>query len=1072
MAKLRKKYNTKGFSKNIDNEDIVPGDYLYKSGILTKDIKKARIDEDLSFSFFKDDVIHSNKGFENKALNYNDERTINFISKSVCPTIRLESKYLSNNSLTIADFYNTNKVLSTPNVSQFYEIINSNDSQVGIIRFEHVTMDQNSKIYDRVLNPNYVDSENISFKEYDNVVTTTDEESNVVHRNYNTITIDYELNKNPNKDIYLSLSKRISSRRIVFPDFSEFNTFNGNIVYLYNNDYITNQQGIGPYDYLGNISKDYRENINTFIDDSCIAFNSFTMEYDNSIRQNDSYSSMYNSAILPIDNFGFPYSSKYKAEDRHLIPASKYITKPFVIEKIKIECLISNKSFVKSPSTNLGNSTQYTYPAPCLNFVNFFLVNQRGNLNTSSINHLVKNAYYDRNEASLSNIDKNNFDFTSSAKFTLNNRTNNNVFSTSEIFAISNEDSNYVISGSIDNIDKRNQVTSSQRDLVGFVSLANYSSGGLQESEFINTIKLKKDIDKFIDKSNDDLLDNTNISECIYENLALNIETDVKRYFKNEKMSSISRFRMYPTKSTYSRSNIDLSNNRSIPQENISDTTSLTTLTDGLGRNINVKEEYGESCKYILMPEDNLFLGISLSNSNFTQEDLSNNAQLTESEYQLLSDTISFGNDLVKISCTDDYPFKLHLLGYYLEDENKKVIVNKDIKNYNRSKKVGYTQNEIVDKVGSNLAILDQNFYDRTGYAYASTDLSSKIKVNSSKNKTKLGNFFRLPKWPFDVSISSNIFPFKAIMSNRNKPVTLTEEYYTYNFINENGSPGSSIKYIDCFYNKYRFGMFADKLNYNRIHQFTGAKYKNVKKRFMKGYFKEKAPATISGKIIFDFTKLDEFKGTNYLKEVIMTSLTNKQSASASLILNIRDNSSNDIYIQILTDSILDPASGESISNLYSVNQNVNNEEVILTEVPSEITNGFIKNQNGSYDSDLNLLKRNFVDLVANSINNINQVTQKKFPLTPAETKNFKLNVTAEVVLDSIPTDLIEIKVTLNNRGFVNNANISNYYLNSGITIQNFEVEEGDIINSYNTDVNASFNALNSKTNSFEFYDV
>lgn len=1026
MAKLRKKFNTKGFSYNVENQEATSGDYLYKSGVLTKDFKKTRFDSELEFSFFRNEIVHSDKVFDNKIKQYHDDRTIFFTEKSVCPTIRLESKYISDNSLSEVDFYNKLSILNTPNISPFYELYSSTDDQVDIIRFEQQTLTQTSKIYDRMLKSNYEKSKNVFFSESDDIV---------VNRNYNTITIDYNLNRNPNKDIYLSFSKRTLSRRVVFPDNTEFNTFNGNIVYLYNDDFITNQQGIGPYDYLGNISKDYKENINTFINDTHIAFNSFTMEYDSNIRQNDNYSSMYNNTILPIDNFGFPYSSKYKAEDRHLIPASKYITKPFVIEKIKIECLLSNKSFVKSPSTILSNSEQYTYPAPCLNFVNFFVINQKGSLNTSSINHSIENNYYDKDEATLSKITKNDYNFLGNATFTLNNRTNNQVFSTSDLFEMSSDNPNYINNGSIEGIDNYITKDANLRDLIGFVSIANYSSGGNESSEFVNTIQLEKNIDKFIDKSEDPKLDQNNLSECLYDNLPISIETNIKRYFENKNMPSFSRFRIYPTKNNYNRSNIELTNNRSLHNENANNTTSYTTLHDGVGRNINIRSEYAENCEYILMPDDKLFVGISLSNSAFTQEDLSNNSSLDDTSYQLLSDEISFGNDLVKISCTDDYPFKVHLIGYYLEDENKKVVKNKEIKNYKNTRKIGYGQNEVVDQIGSDLACLEQNYYDRTAAGIQGQFITKEI--NSSKNKTKLGNKFEIPNLNTGLYTNESFNTMSIIYNN----LSFKKDYYKLL------SSDSAVYVLKHYFDKYKFGMFANKLNHNRIHQFADSKYKNIKKRFMKGFYKQKTPGTVSAKLKFDFSKLNEFKGTNYLVSEIMSGADIKQGADYQLSFAIKDNLSQEVKIVYTSLPIGGTDSYEA--DYYDLNGN------IYTCINTILKNKFELANGETYSDSINLAKREFLQKIVNGINEINLKTQTFND--GSRPTDFKIGITASIVESSMSTSFPEIKITLDKVGSLNGASISYNDINSGVIIEDFTLEEGDLLNSYNTTSSALY---------------
>ena len=63
--------------------------------------------------------------------------------------------------------------------------------------------------------------------------------------------------------------------------------------------------------------------------------------------------------------------------------------------------------------------------------------------------------------------------------------------------------------------------------------------------------------------------------------------------------------------------------------------------------------------------------------------------------------------------------------------------------------------------------------------------------------------------------------------------------------------------------------MISDKLLYNTIYDFIDSKYKNVNKRFMKGYYLQKDPCKVSGSISLDFTNIQSFTGKNFLLEKI-----------------------------------------------------------------------------------------------------------------------------------------------------------------------------------------------------------
>ena len=1041
MPKIRKKLKTTGFTKNIDSPNSI--DYLLKSGILSTSESKAFKEDHLSFSYFPDEVIHSDTQSAIEDLFFHDSRTIIFNEKTFAPTIRLESKYVSTNSLLQVNFYNENKLLKTPNIPN-YHIASINPAignLLGASRLTSQTGINDSKIYNKMLKEKHLKSKDRSFNE------NVDIENNLEDKKYNKITVDYDLHKSPRPDLYLSFSKGANTRQVTFPGGKSYYTFNGNTAYFYNNDYT--DADFGPFDYLGDVSKNYKVNINSFLNNSPICFNSLSVSSPALAFNSTQWGS------IPIDTFGFPYRSKFDAFPRHLIPASNYITKPFVIEKVCLEFKMSNWSFVDYDI--IGSEI------PCVNFVNFFIINQRGKVHNNTLNDSKEVRYYDTSTNSNSTVVLNNILDSGDTKFSTNNKSNNGTYTQQEIInmqqaSVSFATSPFIRTDKIVGVDSDNNknTKNQQRDLITTISIANYSDP-LNNANYINKEKIKDIVDEFVDQSNADRLSQNSQSECIYTDRKFKITAPVKHFYKNKNLPKFTSFNIYPEKPDSSRTNLNIKSGRSLTGENLSNIGSSSLVNDQYSNSVSINEFDFKESKYILNPNDSLVLGVSLSNEFKTGESPSGTASL------------NFGEDLVKISCSENYPLKLHLIGYYLEDEDKKVIVNKSTKQFKNTKRIGYYQNEVVDQIGSNLAYLDQNFYDRTGYAYASTtDLSSKMKVNSSKNKTKLGNFFRLPKWPFNLSISSNVFPFKGIMSNRDKPSTLTEEYYAYKFINENGASDSSVKYIDCFYNKYRFGMFADRLNYNRIHQFIDAKYQNISKKFMKGFYKQKTLGTVSAKLVFDFSKLNEFKGTNYLKEKIMTGSqgSNKSSGIATLSFTIKDNQQNSVNFMFLTNTIIGSTShllnADSSSDLY---YNLNNEIFVLSEIDSAITDGFVKSTSDLYPVDLEVQKRAFVDTIVSAINEVDNKSQLKYdtstppPVVTTESKDFKLKVTAEVVTSTLSSDKVEVKITLNRKGSLGNpkAELLGNDINSGVIIEDFALEEGDLLNSYNTTTNALY---------------
>lgn len=1036
MPKTRKTKKSIGFSKQINKTNHV---LRIKSGILSSNDVKVIQQDHLEFSFFDDELIHLDKEGSKKDYSYNDNRTILFNRKNVIPTLRLENNpYIYNNALASHEVYNDQKVLATPNIPSFYYQYGvSNDTEIGVLSDDVTLMDQTSDIYDRMLKEKYLKSETREFSEKtnwtDDLDSTIDENEysykKIISKdeNYNTITIDYDLHKSPRPDLYLSFSKGENTRQVTFPDGTSYFTFNGNTAYFYNNDY-TNSN-FGPFDYLGNVSNYYNLNRENFLK-SRICFNSIsTYPFAYPLTH-----PLTKWGGVPIDTFGFPYSSNFDAFPRHLIPAKNYITKPFVIEKVCLEFKMSNWSVIND---SLGDKM------PCINFVNFFLLNQRGKINSNKLN--TSRVVRGRDETGEVNVTLNNILDTNPTLFTTNNKSSNGTYSAAEIMLMDagvtlsvKEDK---IPGVDDQIEKNTK--NQQRDMITTISVANYSHNPDSETYTpnINKDKIKKIVDVFVDESNSSLRHSSSKSECIYYDRKFKITSPVKHFYKNKMLPFFSDFTIYPEKFDSSRTNLDVSSKRSLSGENLNNIGSKSFFNGDFGNSTQINEfDYKES-KYILNPEDNLVLGVTLSDG-FLNVDYTPNQTFVQGPH-------AGAKDLVKISCSEDYPLKLHLIGYYLEDENKKVIVNKTTKQFKNTKRIGYYQNEVVDQIGSNLGYLEQNFYDRDVIARAGETITKKI--NSNKNKSRLGNKFELPNLnqsEFNDTGFTSLLLYYNGLSFKKDHYKLSES-------------STTVYLLKHYYNKYRFGMFFDKLNHNRIHQFIDAKYQNISKRFMKGFYKQKTLGTVSGKLIFDFSRLNEFKGNNFLKEKIMTSTTGKSAAQSALTFTIKDNQQNSVNFLFLTDSTIGQQNlaPQALSN-SDIYLNLNNEDIVLSEIDSNISNAFTKTNN-LYPANLETNKRAFVDAIVSAINAVDNKPQQEYDSSNLTgiTKDFKLKVTAEVVLSTLSSDKVEVKITLNRKGSLGNpkAVLSSSDMNFGVSIEDFALEEGDLLNSYNITSNALY---------------
>jgi hypothetical protein len=1036
MPKVRSKSNIKGFEGKVFLQEG-PISLCQKSGVMTYSNKKLDIDDQLSHSFFYDEWNHKSK-FDNTDFNpYNDNRTINFLQSSeVLPSFQVEEKYFKSGTL----FNNQNKLLSTPNTIP------------GLGQtIEHVTSVLNPAIHDRMLNENYLETKKSSYDENVDLLKTSSIKGG---DKYHTITIDYDLHKSNNSDLYLSFSKKGDTREITFPDNTSYYSFNGNTAYFYNPKYIKNN--FGPYDYLGNVSEDYKSSLENFLTKSPICFNGISV-YESLL---DDTKSKFGS--IPIHNFGFPFNSKFKAQERHKIKASDYINKPFVLEKVCLEFTMSNWSVM--------NTTNQIAQLPCVNFVNFFLLNQKDSLNKETLKSSIKTNYLGNSNNLLNyNIP---VDYSNDTVYTTNNKQNNNTYSEGDIqdmslhgsvLGDSVHESSFIKNNLIQGIDEIENQTQ-QRDIITTITVTNYSNWGNPDSYKLNYNKLLNISDIVMDWTQRQKQDEDNVSEIIYTNEKIKVEAPIKNFYQNKNLPKMSSFKILPEKTSSDKTNLDTNSCRSIPGELLNNLESKETIqVNNLDVLIN-ENDYKEG-NYILLPSDELILGVSLSNGFSTQED-----------YNIPSNQLRFGEDLVKISSSEEYPFKLHLIGYYLEDDKEKILKNKTVKSYRNSKRVGYSFNEIHDNHGSNLGYLENNFYDywfKDATRNTSLDgftLNNSYRqdeyVYSNYNKTRLGNFSEIPnlsvgKYIKDTGIkyyesgnSSPLFTFHdTIMSKINSEIYKEKE-------------SEDFRLYKHFYNKYHFGFFFDRMNHNRIHQFDDSDYFNVNKRFMLGFFKQKTPATISGKIKFDFSKLDTFKGNNYLKEYIMTSSNGKSSGTSILNVSIKDNKYNEVNIMFLAKEDLynNDVRFESVSDYYFDN---NGKETLIVHIPNSIVSGFEKSASSNFDyeivypSDLQIQKREFVNLFVRGINEINDSTPQIYYSSLSNSgidKDFKIDIVAEVLNETLSSDIVEVKISLNSKGLSNNETIYKDDINSGVLIENFSIEEGHLINSYNIHKNAYYN--------------
>lgn len=1017
--KYRTKKNHLGYDK-FGGNDLAPNhnsDYhAIKSGILTQAFSKRFKEEELNFKFFSDETIHSNDFLDIQDVFYHDDKTINYTEKFFTPTLSLDSKYVNNEFTSEVSFYNKNKLLSTPNVAPFYEIITDHTA----IRFESEQTTKDSADYDRILKEDFVNSTYETFIESDYTLEKTRENVFQIENSYNVINIDYDLNKSSTPKIRLSYSKNAEARELTFPDGSSFNCFNGNTVYLKNPQENNDQSPC--FDYLGNVGYDYYSSFEDFLSQGTVCFNNLSQTYMKSLHDDGENSEVgvYGLGGIPVHNFGFPFDVKFTASKKHEIKIDNFITKPFVVEKVLLDFNMSNWS------------QSIDIDVPCLNFVSFFLLNQRKSINHNSLKDTITSRRRLSVDAGFEGTYEYNISYGGSVTYT---EPVDRFYTITEIqeLALDQGDNSFLQKLPVD--------IPAQRDLISVVTVANYSNS--RDNFDINLQKIKENADVFVDLSDVDNIGNT--QECIYQNKNFEIISNVKSFYENKDMPIFTSFNLFPEKPDSTRTNLDVTSNRETSGEKVNNIGTKTLYSSLYNYNINVYDQDYKESGYVLKPGDNLTLGISLTPSlDINDDDLIENGNL-------------YGRDLVEIFGKNNKPIKLKLFGYYLEDKEKKVIINKKIKDFKNSRKIGYHQNEIVDQLGSDYAYLEKNYYDRTTSAKSGQVIANNI--NSSINRTKLGNKFELPNLNVSsAKLTDNLLDNIQIFYNG---LEFKKDYFKL-------QEGDDYVYLlKQYFNKYRFGMFADRLNHNQIYQFEDSSYKNIEKRFMLGYYKQKSPAKVVGKVNFDFEGIHEYTGKNFLTEkifvdsfiqtfdIVVDEETVEHSVEISeLSIDIKDHKGKSVTVKFRIPILTDDANDKGVFSY--IPSGFNEDNSIFYHNFEEST--LVKFENKNYNTTITTalyedrvgrrvrVMKEVISLIKAMILSLNVSVFDKKPLS----------ITASLE-DNAVREKVSINFVLSESGKLGEANIFAGEEGSNVTYENFAIEEGDLLNSYNTNKNAYY---------------
>lgn len=734
---------------------------INKSGALTQTYKSYFKEDREKYSFFKKEVNHRSLGSNNENIFFDDSKSIMFVEKDLNPTLSIDPNHET-------------KLLSTPNTFPDESIV-----QTSVLR--------DKDYYNFSIEENYTENDYNILKEGFNDSAVIDKKENIAinfERNqYSPIHLSSGYSGHSGSDI------TDNTVNIYYNPVANFiKPTNSHTAYLSQIDNIT-------CDYLNDATHNMYADFNTFClsGDYAIPFSGLTYYSQNFADRQDNITN-YN---MPIQDFGFPYSAKFRPKEKHIINANKYISRPFVIEKVVLKTNISNWSIADI-------NTQ----SPCINFVNFFILNQRGKLNSNALDQqrIVKRYDTDSSDFEEHIVDNTYDDESYTQKWT-----NFSVQKTNNDW----EKQNIVV----ENISYNNPVKASQRELITNISITNYSRDDLG---FLTT-------EEYLDHDTDLLINKTGITkqtvnsgvECIYENLNVDITSNVKNYKHNKFLPRFSKFNLYPKKNYSTRTNFEKRSERSLKTEHNSFDSELKGNGDFYNQIVEYydpsKSSNSNSNEYVLYPEDELIFGVNLASS---YDPGAGDAKNYNSLY---------GRDVVHIN--GDINFTL--VGYYLQSGEEKIISHKNHYENANMKRIGYSFSEVVDDFGLPSGyLLKGSYYDhQSSTATAGSNFSSLVNYVSGRNGNGFtGNLISLPNTVY-------------LTIGRNSPL---ENYEIDGLRYKENEQDTDYKFIKQYFNLNKFGQPAFKINFNRYIQHEDMDLNNIinyfiDKKYKKGLFIEKS---------------------------------------------------------------------------------------------------------------------------------------------------------------------------------------------------------------------------------------
>ena len=638
---------------------------LTKSGVLSKSTRNLVENYYNNYSYFEPEWLHKSEGKDESFKFFNDNDTIVFKNKSVSTFLGIEKKY-ENKTLV----YNTPNIIDTtiysvknPTSKQYTDFLDFNYYEDKKEIFNDSI--ENKKVKDESINFDLNFSEDciLSFSHINSSNNPSTIEAVIFGRwDFDKEEVQFTTQEQPTS---------LFSRNLFT---SYFNFKNHNWEYLLGNwDPFSAPLNMNAADNVfgHNAGQQFyrndpllADNIDNFMY-APIAFSGFNTKSDE-YYGNSQISYLKINQSIPIDTFGFPFDKKYSARPQQTISMKKYIKKPFLLEKIKIEGIFSNRS--ESPF----QTDPVEFNKICMNFVNFFILNQRKGFN--------KNNYPVLNAGGIYKQEKNKLVAGGTVQVLNNFPTYENI---KNKFQISNDlsDQHSLLIEEIDD---------SQRDLITNVTLCNICTGSFNiNPDFTNVLQKS---DYVVEASHTSGFENLS-AKCNYTRKKIIIEKNISQTKSQKNVSRMTINNYYVSQNAGTRTGFDIPTGRSVYNEKLFNKADGES-TDQYNININEYNDAYYENSYLLYPEDNLVLGVSFSPTF----DIEQNS-IHGKDFFIIHDNL-----------------KVTLYGKYLEND-KKVLTKNTKKDFiNRKiKKIGI-ENKVIDNeiYFEHPTLLSGSYFDRS----------------------------------------------------------------------------------------------------------------------------------------------------------------------------------------------------------------------------------------------------------------------------------------------------------------------------------------------------------------------